>query len=272
MRGLRFVELVTFAAATSSMLACSSPSAVPQEPTGDDATTTEASADASDETSDATRDARPDAGVACLTALPTAYACPVATSQAPSTACTDLDLHAYFEACWGPSWTDSKCSAWSSPNAACTTCISAWSYPDGWPNSAACYLQIDPTATTCAAGDECEDDCTDRSCEPCETQRTFQACFNASTRAGGECFDLADEAKLTACRSDPKFADCQINAAATDILVFFRGACRDGGKWGVVHDAGVDATESDAGDDETNGESSTDAGDDETTDAPDDAG
>jgi hypothetical protein len=223
--------------------------------TSSDAATTIPATDAasgSDSASEAssTDDGGDDSGGGgCATPLDSTYKCPKTPTAAGAKVCNDDDLTTYVAACFG-SGTTATCDAWTAAHASCNTCVNAWIYSDGFINTGACYVAIDPTATDCANADSCSDDCVNNVvCSACVTDTETTACDNAATASGGACFTVANIAKLTTCQADAKFAACQINTDA-DVLKFFRGACRDGGDWtnagSTLGDAGVSETGSDA--------------------------
>jgi hypothetical protein len=106
---------------------------------------------------------------------------------------------------------------------------------------AACYAAIDATSS-CAKAARCNDDCIVASCAAaCDTAegsgRTptstqYGDCADDVTADGstgrpkGSCYDKATK-DFKACQTDPKFANCN----PSDVITFYRGACRDNGNW-----------------------------------------
>ena len=86
------------------------------------------------------------------------------------------------------------CTAFTSKSPGCATCLTAWTRTaERYPNTSACFLAVDPTATACANNDACDDDCTSQLCGNCADQATFGKCLTDTTATGGGCFTIANE-------------------------------------------------------------------------------
>lgn len=204
----------------------------------------------------------------CPAALPAGYKCPAPKKPATGSTCTTADVQGYYDACVGNSATDATCTAYKTSVASCLTCLDGgWVRPDFVANSAACMLTIDPTATECAAADECDDDCTNVTCWNsgiCADSTAAQDCNDTVIGAGGACYTVANEAKLTTCRNSAELAPCDWTSFASDAdyVHFLQGACQFGGKWGTTGgDAGTDAASSETSTDAASGDAGTDATD-----------
>lgn len=180
-----------------------------------------------------------------------------------STACTD-EMLVEIATCFGPVGYDAKrCAAIKAAAPDCAKCtLATWLGPLG-ADEAACVALVD-AKSDCARTLQCGRDCLSTVCslDDCDTtpgsgstseRSQWQDCSETAQSGdggvdgGGACASFA--ARRAACITGAT-APCFPNNA-DDLLRFFRGACRDGGDWSKVGDAGAgDATpDSDAASD-----------------------
>jgi len=207
----------------------------------------------------------PDAGV-CDQDLPSDFACTKPKKVAGSTNCSEASLEAYVKACWKPLGGDTtKCTAWKGANAACDTCVKAWTYTSGLPARDYCYYQI--MTPECADAVFCYFDCvtqvcTDCSFDPVGSTSDNLECQKRARVAGGRCYENSykkadslkcfDSTVLDPCIVDeaPKTAP-DATLLEAQLLQFYRGACRDNANWSSstsAGDAGVDSSTTDTAD------------------------
>jgi hypothetical protein len=202
-------------------------------------------------------DTRPPAPVTCAQPLPSEFTCLAPDARTGRTTCTDAML-AEFVLCFGSAGDEKRCSAAIKAFPECNDCVlREWLYDGRLVDIGACMRAIDP-GSACGTNWRCNIDCLAAICSDCDdslgsgrTSSTSErqdcerdAQFKgSSTRPMGECFDLAAR-DLATCRTDERFAKCFI-ASINDVLVFYRGACRDGGEWSradlAIADAGADS-------------------------------
>ena len=188
--------------------------------------------------------APPDMGTlpGCETELPSSFACTAPKKIAGSTACSDDVLNDFVQKCLATDLTvPSACAAWKTANAACASCVGAWSwdakpgavYPDDWK---CWWSNLD---ATCAKSVNCLHDCQDTVCAECADEEAIQ-CYGDSEKSGGRCWTVAGKASdaclkaanLEGCNVDEIYADApSITTMREQILKYYRGACRDNGDW-----------------------------------------
>jgi hypothetical protein len=259
----RHISFLTLALLLSGSVACSS---------SDDAPVTEDTGTVVDSSPVDTGKVVTDTGsetapMSCAEDLPQGYACPTVTKAASSSACSEAALQAFATACVqadlsvGP-----DCAAWRAANAACNTCVEAWSFDDGkvYPDDYVCYEYI---KTGCGSAIACEADCYDTVCTSC-SDTEYGPCADEATKMGGRCYELASKT-AGPCFDDPKAAPCDVTQyyvakedidlakLKTEVVRLLRGACRDNGDFTKTDSAGTgDAGTGDTG----TGDAATDSG------------
>lgn len=193
--------------------------------------------------------------VTCALPLPSDFTCIAPDVPAGRTTCTDAML-AEFVLCFGATGDEKRCSAAVKSFPECNDCVlKEWLYDSRFVNVGACLRAMDPSSP-CGRSWRCNVDCLALVCGDCDetpgsgktaTKSERQDCETdaqskgSSTKPIGAC--AATGTELVTCREDPRFAKCFINTVA-DVLVFYRGACRDGGDWSradmAIADAGAD--------------------------------
>jgi len=213
----------------------------------------------------ATKDTAPpvDTGlVPCEAKLDKAFACEEPAVKAGKTVCTDVMINEFMN-CFGTDGDSKKCTAAQTKYPQCNTCILTDWLADSRIDVAGCVKKIDPTGT-CGKTIGCTQACLDMTCssDECDdtpgsgstsTRSQLDDCYRAvqqkpgsSIRPTGQCWDVAVK-DYAACSGDAKFTYCFVRAK-TDLLTFYRGACRDNGSWAKAdqpdgsEDAGVTDT------------------------------
>ncbi len=189
----------------------------------------------------------------CAQPLPAGFdaSCGALTPKAGSKVCTD-EMLVEIATCFGPSPDAKRCAAIQAAAPECAKCtLTTWAGPLGV-DEAACVARVDgksdgPRALQC--GRDCVaavcsfDDCdttpgsgstSDRS-QWRDCYETAQSSADGGVDGGGACATFA--ARRAACLTEATAACFPKNA--DDLLRFWRGACRDGGDWSKVGDAGV---------------------------------
>jgi len=216
--------------------------------------------------------------------------CLAPLKAAGQTACNDAMLMDLAEKCLGADIkVPTACADWKAANAACASCVKAWSwsaeaggpagdiYPDDWK----CYWSV--FDAPCAKSVNCMFDCQYTACGNCESGSAERRnCFDSVSKAGGECYDLAAKdgnacfetfkTPLEGCNVDEMYAAMpNVDTLKQQVVRFLRGACRDGGNWtnsanpldGGVTDTGTDTATGDtsAADSATSDSATSDAAD-----------
>lgn len=210
-------------------------------------------------------------GRTCEQPLPAKFACPTAKPKVGQTVCTDAMLE-QFSSCFGPDASSTKCSAAQKNFPECSKCVLGEWIAESRIDTAACVLALAPK-DPCATAVTCNVACFVTACSLCDMvagsgrkapASEYDDCLEnvqlagSSTKPKGACYDLASK-DAAICGARPELAVCFIKTKS-DLLPFYRGACRDGGDWSratAATDAGSDALED-----------GTDAATDSTTDAP----
>lgn len=200
-----------------------------------------------------------DGGGLCDVPLAPGYACPAAPSRPTgSTACDEATLQDFALKCIhaDTSSVPAECAGWKTANAACNTCIEAFAYDPKvdsllvYPDSLKCYWWV--FSDTCRKTVNCSYDCQDQVCGTCDTapgtspdgsQPAYDDCTTRAIDKGppkGVCYDVAGK-DADACFTSTDTHACEtpeVNSATPDvtkmrneIIVFYRGACRDGASW-----------------------------------------
>lgn len=213
-------------------------------------------------------DSAPPGPITCEQKLDKSFACVEPTVKAGKTVCTDLMIQEFMN-CFGTTGDSKKCTAAQTKYPACNTCIlKDWLTAAGRIDTASCYKAVDPTGT-CGKTMACTNDCLDLVCpaDDCDdtagsgstaTRSQLDDCYRSAqqkpgstVRPTGQCWDVAVK-DYAACTADAKFAYCNVRAAS-DLLYFYRGACRDNANWAKAElsdgseDAGVTETGTDTG-------------------------
>ncbi|MGZ3423566.1 MAG: hypothetical protein ACXVEF_30990 [Polyangiales bacterium] len=269
----RSISFLSLALLLSGSVACSSTTDNGGTATGDTGTGSDTSTGTTDSATDTKSDVNlgPEVLPGCAEDLATDYACPTFAPAAPSTACTEAMLQDLAVKCVKTDFSvGPDCAAWKAANAACSTCVEAWSFDMGkvYPDDYQCYDKIIPG---CGGALSCELDCSDTVCSSCDMMSSeYDNCVTEATKSGGRCYDLASK-KADTCRADTKAAPCDATQYYTstpdltklqaEIVRLLRGACRDNGDWSKSDSAGGDAGTSDTGTDSGSAtDSATDAG------------
>lgn len=262
----RSITFLSLALLLSGSVACSSSDDAPGAVADTGSTTTDGS------TSDSVVDTGKvvvDSGsgdetstTSCAEDLATDYACPSFPKAAPSAACSEAVLQDFAAKCVVADFSvGTDCAAWKAANAACSTCVEAWSFDTGkvYPDDWQCYEKI---SAGCGGALSCENDCYDTVCSSCADE-DYGACADDATKSGGRCYDLASK-KADMCRGDMANAPCNatqyytntpdLAKLKTEVVRILRGACRDNGDFsksdttGTGGDAGpTDGGSADAG-------------------------
>lgn len=185
----------------------------------------------------------------------------------PSSACSDAQLQAMADACIADPLTTSPsgCGKWMADNAACAACVTDFAnptYPSHTiPQTEQCYWAL--FDDVCDTTVQCYFDCVTEACAACaitagsgmtatstawsdcadRTRSSKGTCWMVAARDASDCFAMSD---TTVCRVD-ELAQAKPDLAKlkTQIVQFYRGACRDGGDWTnrttTKGDAGTDA-------------------------------
>lgn len=204
----------------------------------------------------------------CAQPLPTGFACEEPAGKAGKTVCTDEAIDAIVTGCFSDTSTSTTCSNARNKYKACDACtLTDWLVEFIWADSANCIKAVAPT-DPCAKSIQCNFDCMLAICSPDECDTTtgsgsksttseFGDCISAaqtkgtSTKPKGACYDLATK-DYSACATKEALSVC-FPRSDYDYVLFFRGACRDGGNWSNVT---TDKPSGDAGT-ETGGETGT---------------
>jgi hypothetical protein len=250
-----------------SLSGCSSSSSAttpPADDTGSADTGTVTDTGTKPDTADAAP--KPDTGpISCATDLATDYACATPKIPAGGTVCTETMIQEFDTACFGGDAT--TCAAWTKKYADCDKCTGKFLSAGGWVESGYCMQALAPTST-CGKLSVCNIDCYETVCETCDTTdgsgRTastseYQDCIadaqfaGSASRPKGRCYDIVTKAlKTAACTTTAPTDGC------TDVIQFFRGACRDNADWSHMTDPAFGAT--DAGTDTGGATDAADAG------------
>lgn len=195
------------------------------------------------------------APASCVAPLPDSFACEPVVSKVGETICTDAMLDDLISACFGSSGASTKCGDAKKKYPECAACaLDRWIH-NGALDVAACVRAIDATSS-CAETVRCTRDCLGEVCGDCNAAPGSGGPDGGSEWSDCEATVLGTDGgtctKVTvgnygACASTPRFAPCFVRTVA-DVVVFLRGACRDGGSWTSatgVADAGPDVTEAD---------------------------
>ncbi|MBI2389212.1 MAG: hypothetical protein HYV09_06310 [Deltaproteobacteria bacterium] len=219
----------------------------------------------------------------CAAPLPTGFACEEPAGKAGKTVCTDEAIDAIVTGCFSDTATSTTCTNARAKYKACDACtLTDWLVDFIWADSANCIKKVAPT-DPCAKSIQCNFDCMLEICstEECDTtpgsgktttSSEWGDCIQAaqakgtSTKPRGACYDIATK-DYSACASKDGLGVC-FPRSDYDYVLFFRGACRDGGDWSNVT---TDKPSGDAGTEtggETGGETGTgDAAGETATDA-----
>jgi len=255
--------------------ACSSPS---ETAVSDAATDTGVAADTATDTKTPVTDTGTPP-ITCEQALPSDFACAEPLKGTGATTCTETMLTEFVQKCLADDLSvPSTCAEWKTANAACATCVADWSWSEipgkVYPDDYKCYWGImDPA---CAKASNCSFDCEFATCGDCDTATSERDdCIASVTSAGGKCYAVASKTadecfkkyNLDNCNVDEIYAQApDLTKMREEILRFYRGACRDNGKWenstsagdaGTSDTGSTDATTSDTG----SSDSATDAAD-----------
>lgn len=196
---------------------------------------------------------KPPPAPGCGQPLPDGFesACVGPKPKAGSTACTD-EMLVEIATCFAPGLDAKRCAAIQAAAPECAKCTLATWFGRLGADEAACVARVDGEGD-CARALQCGRDCLSTVCsfDDCDTtpgsgstsdRSQWQDCAEAAQSSadsgvdgGGACASFA--ARRAACITGAA-APCFPNSAE-DLLRFFRGACRDGGDWSKVGDAGA---------------------------------
>lgn len=155
---------------------------------------------------------------------------PVATKGMKT--CTDKQIQAFIDGCFGPSADSGSCSAAQAKYADCSECIiDTFITPGGYIDVGACMKKVKP-ASSCAGSVDCLYDCWAEacgSCDPTSGSSEYNECLSRQSDPSGSCYEFGAK-DYDSCTSDPDLAVC-VPATIEGLLPFYRGACRDGGDW-----------------------------------------
>lgn len=196
---------------------------------------------------------RPDTGApSCAAPLPASFTCEPLSTKAGETVCTDAMLTELIAACFGSSATSARCADASAKHPECAACaVDRWIHQYQL-DSAACVRAIDPESS-CADVVRCTNDCLTEVCSECDWRSGTGTdggsegleCESAALRKDGGSCATATTGDYEACAGDPRFSPCFVRTM-DDVVVFLRGACRDGGKWAAAApDAATDGAYAD---------------------------
>jgi len=202
----------------------------------------------------------------------TGFKCPTLEPKVGQSVCTDAMLE-QFSSCFGADASSTKCSAAQKNFPECSKCVLGEWLAEDRIDVAACVVAVAPK-DVCAVAVGCALACRDAACPRAICDETpgsgmrgdseYEDCLltvesaGSSTKPKGACYEVAAK-DYAICAVRPDLAVC-FPKAKSDLLPFYRGACRDGGDWSHATEA------TDAGSDASEG--GTDAATDSTTDAP----
>ena len=199
----------------------------------------------------------------CDRAVAPDYDCELPYRRAKSTHdCSEAQIQAMVKACIAAPLTTTPpgCAAWKSENAACAACIvdfSSTTYGSRTvPSRDQCYWAL--FDDICDRAVQCSFDCQLESCAKCDdtggtgadgvlsayddcldrasSGKPAGVCWAVASKEAAECFGLED---VSVCFVDEAFsAKPDITKVQTEIIEFYRGACRDGGDWSERKSAG----------------------------------
>lgn len=171
----------------------------------------------------------------CETPLSPGFACIEPPTIAGKKVCNDEAIRALAAACFGFGGEGSKCNAAMKKYNACSNCMLNDWVDDSHLQTGACIKKVDP-GNKCAKVIDCTYDCLGEVCGSCDPSpgsgkgggSEADECYETASSSGG-CYDLVVK-DYEICAGDPKIAACMPNTE-DDLILFYRGACRDGGDW-----------------------------------------
>ncbi|MBI2394516.1 MAG: hypothetical protein HYV09_33410 [Deltaproteobacteria bacterium] len=234
----------------------------------DHSVVTDAATDAVADTYKPPVDAAEAGPLLCEEPLATDFACKDPVKGTGGTACSEAALADFVQKCLADDITvPSTCAAWKTANADCAACIGGWTWDaipgKVYPDDYKCYWAT--MDAPCAKSVNCGFECQELSCGECDSdpgtaeKSDREVCLEKVSGSGGACWsfgaDKIDECftkfDTANCNVDEIYADSpDIDVLRSQILRFYRGACRDNGDWtnsGSAGDAGAtDAAETGA--------------------------
>ena len=203
----------------------------------------------------------------CDQTLASDFKCVAPKVVAGSTACSEAMLQDFAEKCLSADLkVPATCAAWKSANAACNTCVEAFSIDPASipgkviPDRDKCYYDV--FDAKCSLAVACYFDCGSAVCTDCDqtkgsgtkaTTSEYDDCWSrvhfagSASRPKGQCYDIASKTAKTECFSGPfDINPCIINelysptgaggkidlpTLKTEVTIFLRGACRDNANW-----------------------------------------
>jgi hypothetical protein len=161
------------------------------------------------------------------------FTCPAVTTKGAKT-CTDAQIRALMDACFGEGADGSACAAAQKKYGACSKCVlTTFITPGGYLDVGACIAKVKP-ASDCARSVNCLYACWSDACSSCDTTITggtseYNDCLVRQSDPSGSCWGFGAK-DYESCTSDPDLTVC-VPATIDALLPFFRGGCRDGGDW-----------------------------------------
>jgi hypothetical protein len=192
--------------------------------------------------------------------------CTAPTKGVGQTVCNDAMLADLAEKCLAEDISvPAACAEWKAANAACASCVAAWSWspsqggPSGaiYPDDYRCYWTV--MDAPCAKAASCMFDCEFTACGNCMDSADRAACYDGVASPGGACYDLASkEGKACFDKFDMQLKGCNVDeiyegspdlaTLKQQVVRFLRGACRDNGVWtNAENPSGGDAGVTDSG-------------------------
>ncbi len=155
--------------------------------------------------------------------------------------CNDAAIRALSDGCFGDTADQESCQAARSKFSACSRCVLETFITDsGFLDMAPCILSVSP-GSTCAKSVSCAYECIGYVCSNCdyspgtgvETETEYGDCtnraFSPPPAPNGLCWSQGGK-DYERCLADPALRVC-VPYDVTELVPFFRGACRDGGNW-----------------------------------------
>lgn len=226
----------------------------------DPAVVTDAATDADAVADTYKPDAKEAGTLACEAPLESDFACKDPVKGTGGTACTEAALADFVQKCLADDLSvPSTCAAWKTANADCAACIGNWTWDlipgKVYPDDYKCYWAI--MDAPCAKSVNCGFECQELSCGECDSdpgtaaKSDREVCLEKVSTTGGACWSFGAD-KIDECFTKFDVANCNVDEIYSDapdldvmrseILRFYRGACRDNGDWtnsGSAGDAGV---------------------------------
>lgn len=179
-------------------------------------------------------DTRPPPPMTCELPLDPSFACLDVPKLAGKKVCNDAAIRALTNACFFGG-DGGSCEAARKKYGACSKCVIEEWIAESRLESGACIQKIDPKSS-CGRVINCTYDCLASVCSECDPEpgsgkgggSAADDCYENAASTGG-CYDLAAK-DYTECASDPRFSVCIPNTEE-DLIMFYRGACRDGADW-----------------------------------------